>query len=275
VSARPEAAALAALQARFAAALRDPQGGAGSIDPALAGAVRDDGIAPAARLAVYRNNARAMFSGALGRTFPVLARRVGPGYFERLASEYRAAHPSRSGDLHWIGSAFPAWLEARLAGTEYAWLADLARLEWACEEVLVAADSAAIGVDALAAVDPGDLADLRVGLQPALRCVHSAYPVWSVWRENQPDASGAAVDLGLGAEHVVVTRTGDRPLLHLRPEAEVRFVAALAGGRTLGMALGQSGLPVDGLANALAWLFGHGLVVTLDAGNAGDPGDPA
>jgi Putative DNA-binding domain len=270
VSARPEAAALAALQARFAAALRDPQGGTGSIDPALAGAVRDDGIAPAARLAVYRNNARAMFSGALGRTFPVLARRVGPGYFERLASEYRAAHPSRSGDLHWIGSAFPAWLEARLAGTEYAWLADLARLEWACEEVLVAADSAAIGVDALAAVDPGDLADLRVGLQPALRCVHSAYPVWSVWRENQPDGSGARVDPGRGAEHVVVTRADDRAVLHLRPEPEVRFVAALAAGQRLEDALESSTLPVERLAQAMSWLFQQGLVAALHRKIPGD-----
>jgi hypothetical protein len=270
VSARPDAASLAGLQACFAAALHDAQGSADSIDPALLGAVRDDGIAPAARLAVYRNNTRAMFAGALERTFPVLARRVGPGYFDGLAAEYRTAHPSRSGDLHWIGSAFPRWIEVRLAGTEYVWLADLARLEWSCEEVLVAADSTAIGVDALAAVAAEGLAGLRLGLHPALRCVHSEHPVWSVWRANQPDGSGAPVDAGQGAEHVVVTRADDRAVLHLRPEPEVRFVAALATGERLEDALDSSTLPLEHLPHALAWLFQHGLVAALLHAAPGD-----
>jgi len=52
------------------------------------------------------------------------------GYFHRLAADYRAAHPSRSGDLHWIGESFRAWLAVRLAGTEYAWLLTSPRLEW-------------------------------------------------------------------------------------------------------------------------------------------------
>ncbi len=270
MSARPEAASLAGLQACFAAALHDAQGSADSIDPALLGAVRDDGIAPAARLAVYRNNSWAMFAGALERTFPVLARRVGPGYFDGLAAEFRTAHPSRSGDLHWIGSAFPRWIEVRLAGTEYAWLADLARLEWCCEEVLVAADATAIGIDALVAVEPVDLAGLRLRLQPALRCVHSEYPVWSVWRENQPDRSGAQVDTGRGAEHVVVTRADDRAVLHLRPEPEVRFVAALAAGQRLEDAIDSSALPVAQLPHAMAWLFQHSLVAALHRAAPGD-----
>ncbi len=276
MNARPEATSLAETQARFARALRDPQAGSVTGDATLLAGIREDGIAPAARLNVYRNNARAIFTTSLERSFPVLARRVGDGYFRRLASDYRTDHPSRSGDLHWIGSAFPSWLERRLAGSEYVWLADLARLEWACEEVLVAGDATAIGLDALAAVEPEHLAELSLGLQPALRCVHSVYPVWSVWRANQPEGSGTEVDLGLGAEHVVVTRAEDRPVLHLRSETEVRFVAALAGGQRLAAALEQSGLPVDGLAHALAWLFQYGLVVTLDStGDAGISGDSA
>jgi hypothetical protein len=275
VNVRPEPNSLAEMQARFARALRDPAGAATGDATLLAG-IRDDGIAPTARLNVYRNNARAIFTTSLERSFPVLVRRVGDGYFRSLAHDYRTEHPSRSGDLHWIGCAFPSWLERRLAGSEYAWLADLARLEWACEEVLVAADATPIGLDALAAVGPEDLDGVRLGLQPALRCVHSAYPVWSVWRSNQPEGSGSAVDLGLGAEHVVVTRAEDRPVLHLRPESEVRFVAALADGQQLVAALEQSGLPVEGLARVLGWLFQSGLVVTLDSGgDVAIPGDSA
>jgi hypothetical protein len=264
VNSLPEPGDLAQLQARFAAALRTPADGGAPADPALLAAIVDDGLAPASRLNLYRNNTRAMFTGALQRSFPVVARRVGDGYFQRLAAGYRAAHPSRSGDLHWIGEHFPAWLARHLAGSGYDWLADLARLEWACEEVLVAADSPAISIEALARLEPEALAALRLTLQPALRCVTSPYPVWSVWRANQPDQPGDAVAADRGAEHVVVTRADDRPVLHLRPESEVRFVAALAAGACLQDALEASSLPIADLPQALAWLFQNGLVVALD-----------
>ena len=266
----PEPTNLAELQARFAATLRGPGHDGETADPALIAGIVDDGLEPAARLNLYRNNARAMFTGALERSFPVLARRVGDGYFHRLAAEYRDAHPSRSGDLHWIGEHFPAWLAVRLAGTEYAWLADLARLEWACEEVLVAADVPAIAIEALGGVAPEVLPHVQLRLQPALRCVSSRYPVWSVWRANQPDQSGDAIVAERGAEHVIVTRADDRPILHLRPDAEVRFVAALSAGAGLQDALENSSLPVENLPQALAWLFQNGLVVALEAPVAGE-----
>jgi len=51
----------------------------------------------------------------------------------------------------------------------------------------------------------------------------------------------------------------------LRPEAEVRFVAALSAGAGLQDALESSSLPVESLPQALAWLFQNGLVVELEA----------
>jgi hypothetical protein len=51
----------------------------------------------------------------------------------------------------------------------------------------------------------------------------------------------------------------------LRPEAEVRFVAALSAGTGLQDALENSSLPVEDLPQALAWLFQNGLVVALEA----------
>jgi len=265
VNSPPEPTNLAELQARFAAALRGPTRDGEAADPALITGIVDDGLEPAARLNLYRNNTRAMFFGALERGYPVIVRRVGDGYFQRLAAEYRDAHPSRSGDLHWIGENFPAWLAVRLAGTEYAWLADLARLEWACEEVLVAADVPAIPIEALGGVAPEVLPEMRLRLQPTLHCVSSAFPVWSVWRANQPDQPGDAIAADRGAEHVVITRTDDRPVLHLRPEAEVRFIAALASGACLQDALETSSSSVEDLPRALAWLFQNGLVVALEA----------
>ena len=109
-------ASLREMQGAFAAALRDPSAAC----PVL----------PAGNLSIYRNNTAISFRSALESSFPVVRRRVGDDYFRQLSAQYRARFPSRSGDLHWIGRDFSAFLLEHLHGSEYAWLADLARLEW-------------------------------------------------------------------------------------------------------------------------------------------------
>jgi hypothetical protein len=287
VNSLPDALPLAELQARFAAALRAGAPRSNEAAPgfpsdvalpdepaaALAECIVDDGLAPATRVQVYRNNLQAMFEDALARTYPVLRRRVGDDYFARLAVEYRQDHPSQSGDLHWVGRRFPEWLGLRTAGSDYAWLADLARLEWACEEALVSNSLPAAAADSLARVPPEGLAGLQFSLQPGLRLVSSAFPVWSVWQANQPASPGDAVDPSLGPQQVVVAPDADGLALRSLPVDQFRFVEELAAGRTLGSALDASGLPVERLAATLAWLFGAGLVTAVTPQGASAPGE--
>lgn len=274
MSSLPEAPSLAELQARFASALRASDSQPNE-EAQFAACIVDDGLAPAARLQVYRNNVRAMFTDALERTYPVLRQRVGGGYFARLAAEYRSDHPSRSGDLHWIGRHFPSWIGTRMAGTDYAWLADLARLEWACEEVLVSEYMQPAPADSLARLSPEQLAGARVALQPGLRTVSSSFPVWSVWQANQPGSSGKTVDPSLGPEHVVLAPDPTGLVLHSVPADRFRFVEQLAAGRTLEDALDVSALPIEQLAETLAWLFGAGSVTQVAApGNSDVDGEP-
>ncbi|HVN43273.1 MAG TPA: DNA-binding domain-containing protein [Steroidobacteraceae bacterium] len=263
----PEPArSLRELQAGFAQALREPD--RGSPPGSIAAQIEADALTGEARLSLYRNNARAVFSVALEKTYPVVARRVGREFFARLALEYRAAHPSRRGDLHWVGVDFPAWLAVRLAGTGYEWLADLAHLEWACEEALVAAESSAVSVESLVGIPSGQLGEVSLRLAPSLRCVDSPYPIWSVWRENQPDGPGAAVDLALGAQYVAVHCDRGSLLLHSIPERDYRFVRLAASGASLADALEGAALEVEGLRAVLAWLFTQRLVAEVVATSA-------
>ncbi len=268
---RPDAPTLAELQGRFASALRAGDAVRDEAVGRLADCIVDDGLAPARRVQVYRNNARAMFEGALERTYPVLRRQVGEDAFREFAREYRAVHPSRSGDLHWVGREFASWLAPRVAGDGSAWLADLARLEWACEESLVAARHEALGAAELGRVAAELLAGVGLDLQPCMRTVASAFPIWSAWRAAQTDSSGESLDPGLGPQHVVVTCGADGLVLHSLPADEFQFVAALGRGEPLGMALESAGLDVEKLPGVLAWLFGEALVTALRIPAMGDP----
>jgi hypothetical protein len=275
VNSRPEVATLAHLQGRFAAALREAGPASDAAVRQLADCIVDDGLEPARRVQVYRNNARAMFEGALERTYPVLRRQVGDERFAVLAQDYRAEHPSRSGDLHWVGEKFASWAAPRLGADGRAWLADLARLEWACEEAMVAARLPPLAPAELARVSPENLADVGLALQPGLRSVTSPFPVWSAWRAGQAGCAGEPVDLALGAQHVVVTCGETGLVLHSLPEDQFLFVAALAGGAPLGSAVELAALDLEALPGMLGWLFAEGLVTALripndDNSSAGD-----
>ena len=263
MSSQPEAASLPGLLARFAAALR-----AGTAADAaareMASAIVDDGLDPGRRLQIYRNNVQAMFDGALSRTFPVLKATLGDAAFESLAREYREAHPSRSGDLHWVGRLFAGWLDARLPDDDAnRWLSDLARLEWACEEALVSRAVPPLDRSALAEVPPERLADTGLELQPAVRWVSSPHAIWSVWRAHQPGGDVEGIGPAAGPQHVIITCTAGRLALRSVPREQAEFVRSLNGGASLRGALDAAALPVAALPEVLGWLFEDGLVIAL------------
>lgn len=242
-------ASLRELQRSFAAALHDR--------------ARDCAVTPVANLEIYRNNAATNFSAALAASFPVLRRRVGEDFFEQLARSYRARSPSRSGDLHWVGRAFAEFLTDELRDGDYAWLADLARLEWAREQSAVDAERPALAVDALAAHAPEALEHLQFELQPSLRLLESEYPVFSVWLANQ-SANAPPVDQSMGSEQGLTRIHGEWVEIQKLPADLFSFISALAGGSTLGEAVAVAEVEGARLTELLGFVFGADLVVALD-----------
>jgi hypothetical protein len=258
-----EPAALLTWQRRFAGELHEPATPRVDSPQGPPPMHAMQGIGAADRIGVYRNNSRQAFRTALALAYPVLRRRVGDDYWRQLAHHYRSAHPSRSGDLHRAGAAFPAWLESRLAGTAYAWLADLARLEWACEEAAAAVSLPPLPLATLATVPLEALDDTALVLQPSLRLVRSTYPVWSVWKANQGEMPAPPVDTAVGPEHCACACTGERVAVHRLAPTEYALLASLRQGAVLGAAMEAAGSDAATLAGVLDWAFGEGLVAAI------------
>ena len=245
-------ASLRDLQHQFAAALRRPPG-----DLGVACAVR-----PVANLDVYRHNTAHQVHNALSISYPVVRRRVGDDFFRQLAHYYRALFPSRSGDLQWTGREFPAFLETHLADTDYAWLADLARLEWARELAGLAETLPALRAEMLGQFAPEELERLVFALQPSLGLVSSPFPVFSVWMANQVE-NAPPVDQSLGQENVLILGRSDSVEMRLLTPALFSYLSALAGGAALGEAMAAGELDETGLLSALQFSFAEGLVCGL------------
>ena len=238
------------LQRAFAAAVRGeaPEGEAATV------AVR-----PVANLEVYRNNSDWQYRNALGLSFPVLKRRVGDDYFRQLAVHYRKDFPSRSGDLHWVGRDFAEFLAVHLAGTDYAWLADLARLEWAKEVSAVAEVRPALGAESLGRYAPEELEHLVFTLQPSLQMGASDYPVVSVWQANQAE-NAPPVGQSAGPEQYMVLSRDEGLLLQRLSSGLFSYLTALAAGAPLGEAMAVASLDESGLLDALRFTFAEALV---------------
>ena len=241
-------ASLRELQSSFAAALRDP--------------AATCAVLPPENLSIYRTNALYAFRSALESSFPVLRRRVGADYFRQLAFLYRQRFPSRSGDLHWVGQDFSAFLMEQLHGSDYAWLADLARLEWSREQASVTSVHASIGADVLARFAPEQLEHLVFTLQPSLKLHASDFPIFTIWSTNQID-NAPPVDQYGGPECGLVRARADGLEVQPLDSRLFSYLSALAAGAPLGEAVTTSGLDQEGLVSSLGFVFSENLVCAV------------
>jgi hypothetical protein len=241
-------ASLRELQGSFAAALRD--------------ASANCAVVPPRNLSVYRNNSSFAHQHALELTFPVVRRRVGDDYFRQLSATYRERFPSRSGDLHWMGREFASFLALDLQGTGYAWLSDLARLEWSRHQASVSAAHASIGAELLGRFAPEQLEHLVFALQPSLALHASDFPIFTIWSANQVD-NAPPVDQSLPGEcGLVRTRIDGVEVRSLEPGL-FSYLSALAAGAPLGEAISTADFDQQELVNALGFVFSENLVCAV------------
>lgn len=197
-----------------------------------------NGMTPAARLAIYRNNIVHNYREALRDVYPVVERLVGEDFFRFAADHYIPCHPSCQGNLHGFGGEFAAFLEQFPPAAGLPYLGDVARLEWNWHESFHAADGSAMAIDRLMTVAQAALPSLHFQLHPSCRLLASPFPVDRIWAANQPDAAESmTVDLSAGGVRLLIRRRGDAVAIEPVGDPEFALLAALAQGLPLQAAL--------------------------------------
>lgn len=227
------------------------------------------GDAPWPGFAIYRGHAMANLHDALAATYPVVRRLVGDAFFGEAALRFARALPSRSGDLDDYGIELAQFLAGYPHARAIEYLADVARLEWACQESRRAADAAPLDALALARI-PAELhARLRFELHPAARIVRSRHPIVSIWLANQPDRDGTPESLA--PEDALVTREAGALRVRRLDAFDAALLEAFALGRTLAEAAASLDTALIGrrLAPALARYCAEGVLCGFHAPRAG------
>ena len=208
-------------------------------DLASATHVVGDGLAPAQRLAIYRNTFDGNVANALRLSYPAVHRLVGADFFESAARIFARQFPPRSAWLDEYGVELPDFLKHFPPAASLAYLPDVARLEWAVTRALHAPEVPPLDVKPLAALDPGDHERVCFVAHPSLSLVRADYPADTIWRAilAQDDAALGAIDLAAGTCWLLVERSATGVEVTRLDECRWRFADALIAGLPLGTAL--------------------------------------
>lgn len=191
--------------------------------------VAPNGLSGVRRVRVYRNNVFSSLTDALRACYPVIERLMGQECFAYIAESYIKRHPSRCGDLRAYGHRFPKHLSALPALVDFPYLADVARLEWARQEVYHTEESPPLDIASLANVAKTDYEFLRLHLNGASRLLRSNYPILRIWQVNQPDFAGdRTVALAAGGMHLLIIRRDFSIDIEDIGTGEYAFLSALA-----------------------------------------------
>ena len=251
--------ALRDLQREFAAYLMDGEA------TSLLAQVADAKVAAVQCLSIHRNNVTITLREALAAVYPVVRQLLGDDFFSDVANRYLHNRPCRSGNLHDFGNEFAAALagDQRLLPFEY--LADVAALEWAYHTTFHGPDAAALEWEKLHQWTPEQFGGLHFVLHPGLSLLSSVHPVLTIWEAHQRDSLPERVDLGIGAEHVMVIRPQQEVELHRVTEVDVVFLDSLGDGVTLEQAT-EAAIAADeafDLESRLTGFFAVGAIVDV------------
>ena len=228
----------------------------------LVAAIRGDGLAPSARLAIYRNHAVAALGAALKGTFPVVCRLVDERFFAYAAHEYLREHPPRSRCIVEYGADFADFLAGFEQCGELPYLADVARFEWALNISATVREAVPLPITALEAITSEKAGCLLLRLQPSVRYFASGWPIDAIWRANQQNEV-PAVDLAGGGTCIEFRRAGDAVAWRRLDPGTFAFRTALADGLVLSAAAAAAIVKDSAfdLATALERVFAEGLVI--------------
>jgi hypothetical protein len=201
--------------------------------PAIA-AFLAEGIGPD-RLDIYRNTIFFGLTKALRLTYPAVERLVGAGFFYGAAQTFVTECLPRAAYLDQFGGAFADFLRCFTPAASLAYLADVARLEWAVSCALHAPDVKPLELESLAEIAPERQGDVSFKPHPSVGLLRADYPADAIWRAvlGGDDRAFAALDLSAGPVFLLIEQRAAGVEVARLQEPAWRFLDALCRGEPL------------------------------------------
>jgi len=224
------------------------------------------------RLLVYRNSSLKSCTQALIANFPISCVLLTQDVFLPLARAFVLQCRPVNAGLAWYGQDFADWLANNQISQSYPWLHDLAKLERAWLNCVLAVDAEPITpAQLMSKADAGiPLETLHLGLHPSVQLLQVEHDIWPVWlaAREQPqqvlnvNVQAACLCLLLWRDHAFNIRCQ-----RVYP-AEYAFLNALLQHNTSLELAYSAAARVDkdlDLSHSFAFLLGSGLLVSANS----------
>lgn len=214
-------------------------GDGASISPLLVG-----GQNAAKRLAIHLHHYEASLTAAVVGRFPATGWLIGPRRLEDAARRFVHDHPPTAPCIAEYGAQFPPFLARWRDTAHLMYVPDFADLDWHLGRLAVSIEAPAVRRERLAAIDPNDVGDLALTLQPGTHYLRATWPIddlISMYLANTSPESWTLVD-----EDVRIEARGSRGAFRFSRLSAVAYAfrVSLAEGCTLGDATSRA-LTVD------------------------------
>lgn len=202
------------------------------IDALFAEHPSSDDIYPLAHLSIYRNNILYTLENALLDTYPLIKQLVGEDFFHHLAQAYIERYPSRQSHLQYYGEYFHEFLAEFPAVSHLIYLPEVAKFEWACQQLYYAPHYARLDAHKLQSFPEESHEELRLEWHPAAELIAFAYPMLEIIAlckgERKED-----IDLATGGIQLLLHRFELEILIHPLTASEWVFLTAIKAGQSL------------------------------------------
>lgn len=208
----------------------------------------------------------------LKENFPATLAVVGEIEFSELVREYLVAYPPAEPSIDWAGRRFARFLTSQSRNFQPPFLADLAGLEWAISEVLVASDCEALNADDLRKIAPESWPALLLRMIPASRILECGWRVVGLRRAIEN--SGQWSDPAREPTAVIIWRRAGQVYFRELEAAENAALKLVSNGatfdrlcETLAERLGDEN-PVEAINRIFAKWIEDGLLAMAPAVDA-------
>lgn len=188
------------------------------VDALLTDETISDLIYPANNISIYQQHVAANLLRALQETYPLIVKLIGNDFFSVTAKAYIQDYPSLSGNLYDYGEYFSDFLSTYQPLRHLIYITEVAKFEWACHCITIAADHEAISVEQLKQFSKEQYPRLQFTLHPASQLIKFHYPILRI------------IDLCLGdIDEQVDINEGGVNLLILRRYLDISLIPLTSG----------------------------------------------
>jgi Putative DNA-binding domain len=194
---------------------------------------------------VYQSAYLMRLTEFLANDYEKLRAYVGEVRFNAMSHEFAAAHPSRHANARWFGQALPAWLKSSGHFAQHPECTELAELELALSVAFDSIDLPILGIEALAALPPDQIASTAFSFHSGLQTLCFQQNTVSLWSALQCEEAPPRPYMLDESQTVIVWRQGSQSRFRI-----------LGAEEAMALSNAQQGVPFGTLCEMMA--FSHG-----------------